>query len=136
MHARLVTLSSGGPLPLFHIPKRTPCHKQISGGSRGGTRGACPPLMSGPNSGPKGQKIFLGDGPPPLSKGLDNRAPPPYLKIWIQHYKYYYFLCLALRLTCKKLKNNCISLNLFHCHAVQIHCSVFGVRNDINATKE
>ena len=85
---------------------------------------------------PQGPKNFSGRRPPPLSKGLDNRAPPPYLKIWIQHCKYYYFLCLALRLTCKKLKNNCISLNLFHFKAVQIHCSVFGVRSDIKATKE
>ena len=136
MHARLVTLSSGGPLPLFHIPKRTPCHKQISGGSGGGARGACPPLCWDQTAAPRAEKILLGDGPSHLSKDLDNRAPPPYLKVWFQHYKCYYFLCLGLRLTCKKLKNNCISLNLFHFKAVQIHCSVFGVRSDIKATKE
>ena len=135
MHARLVTLSSGGPLPLFHIPKRTPCHKQISGGSRGGARGEAPTYVW-TKLRPQGPKNFSGRRPPPLSKGLDNRAPPPYLKVWIQHCKSYYFLCLALRLTCKKLKNNCISLNFFHFNFVQIHCSVFGERSDINTSKE
>ena len=127
--------SPPGGLSLFSTfqKERPATNKSVADPGEG--PGGPAPLMFGPNSGPKGRKIFLGDGPPPLSKGLDNRAPPPYLKIWIQHCKYYYFLCLALRLTCKKLKNNCISLNLFF-HALQIHCSVFGVRSDINATKE
>ena len=126
----------GGPLPLFHIPKRTPCHKQISGGSRGGTRGACPPPpYVWTKLRPQGPKHFSGRRPP-LYLRVWITETPPYLKIWIQHCKYYYFLCLALRLTCKKLKNNCISLNLFHFKAEQIHCSVFGVRSEIKATKE
>ena len=38
------------------------------------------------NWGPKGEKIFFGDRPPPkLFKGLDDRALP-YLKVWIQHW--------------------------------------------------
>ena len=35
-------------------------------------------------AGPKGQKKFFGRQPPPLSQGLDDRAPP-YLKVWIRH---------------------------------------------------
>ena len=32
------------------------------------------------------EKILGGDRPPPLSKGLDDRAPSlPYLKVWIRH---------------------------------------------------
>ena len=113
------------------------CYKLIQWWIQGRGPGGLPPLMLGPNCGPKGRKNFAGRRPPPhLSKDLDNRAPLPYLKVWFQHYKCYYFLCLGLRLTCKKLKNNCISLNLFHFNAAQIHCSVFGVRCDINAKKE
>ena len=77
-----------------------------------------------------------GPAPPYVGTKLRPQGPKKFCKIWIQHCKYYYFLCLALCLTCKKLKNNCISLNLFHFKAVQIHCSVFGVRSDIKATKE
>ena len=33
-------------------------------------------LIFGPNRGPKGRKN-LGGRPPPLSKGLDDRPPPP-----------------------------------------------------------
>ena len=41
----------------------------ISGGSRGGTRGASGPSFLRPKWGPKGRKKILGD--PPLSEGLD-----------------------------------------------------------------
>ena len=40
----------------------------------GGSRG-------GPNCGPKGRPA----PPPPLSQGLDDRALPPYLQVWIHH---------------------------------------------------
>ena len=42
-----------------------------SGGSRGGARGARPPLSFGPNWGPEGRKNFSGRPAPPLSHGLD-----------------------------------------------------------------
>ena len=128
----------GGLSLFFTFQKERPAtNKSVADPGEGpGGGGGWPPLVFRPNCGLKGQKNFSWRRAPPLSKNLDNRAPPPYLKIWIQHCKSYYFLCLALRLTCKKLKNNCISLNLFHFNAVQIHCLVFGVRSDINATKE
>ena len=45
-------------------------------------------LIFGPNWGLKSQKkIFLETTPPPpLSQGLDDRPPPPYLKVWIRHW--------------------------------------------------
>ena len=45
----------------------------FSGGSRGGARGAQPPLIFRPKWGPKGQKkvFFEAGGPPPFSQGLD-----------------------------------------------------------------
>ena len=44
---------------------------------------APPLLIFRPNWGPKGwKKFFWRLPPPPLSKGLDDRAPP-YLKVWI-----------------------------------------------------
>ena len=46
----------------------------LSGGSRGGTWGALVPPIFKPKGGPKGQKKYFGDRPPPLpqlSKGLD-----------------------------------------------------------------
>ena len=49
-----------------------------------GGRGAVAPLIFGRNWGPKDQKNFFGRPPSPLSKGLDDRAPP-YLKVWIWH---------------------------------------------------
>ena len=54
-----------------------------SGGSGGGGR---PPYVwtKFRHEGPK--KIFLGDRPPPsLSKGMDDRVRPPYLKVCIRH---------------------------------------------------
>ena len=51
----------------------------LSGGSRGGTRGARPrprPLFLDQNEARGAKKDFLGDRPPtPLSQGLDDRAP-------------------------------------------------------------
>ena len=72
-----------------------------SGGSRGGDRGPesllIPPIIR-PNWGPKGQKNFFGDHPPPrhLSQGLDDRAPR-YLKVWIRFY-YVSFLLFTPRI--------------------------------------
>ena len=47
-------------------------------------RGLGPPLIFRPSWGPKGaEKNLFGDRPP-LSQGLDDRAPP-YLKVWMRH---------------------------------------------------
>ena len=43
---------------------------QTSGGSRGGARGAAPPLFSDQTEARRTQKIFVGD------------PPPPYLRVW------------------------------------------------------
>ena len=128
--------SPPGGLSLFSTfqKERPATNKSVADPGEG--PGGRPPLMFGPSWGPKGRKIFLGDGPPLHLRVWITEPPPPYLKVWIQHCKSYYFLCLGLRLTCKKLKNNCISLNFFHFSVGQIHCSVFGVRSDINASKE
>ena len=48
-----------------------------------GFGGPAPPLCLDQTQAPRAEKIFLGDGPPPLSKGLDNRAPSLYLRVWI-----------------------------------------------------
>ena len=58
-----------------------------SGGSRGGARGAVPALIFRPDWVPKAGKNFW--RPPPLSKGLDDRASP-YLQIWIPHWSITY----------------------------------------------
>ena len=64
-----------------------------SGGSRGGARGTRPPFIFGQNGRPKGRKNFFGRPLPPLSKGLNDRPPPPaYLKDWIRHWRHYLFL--------------------------------------------
>ena len=58
-----------------------------SGRSREGAWGTCspPPLFLDQTEAQKAKKKFFGDHPPPpLSKGLDDRAPT-YLKVWIQH---------------------------------------------------
>ena len=50
-----------------------------SGGSRGGAWEACAPLLflDQTEAAPEGRKKFFGDRPlPPLSQGLDDRAPP------------------------------------------------------------
>ena len=56
---------------------------------RGGSRGSAHPLLAYfytklRSEGPK--KVFFEAAPPPLSQGIDDRAPlPPYLKVWICH---------------------------------------------------
>ena len=50
---------------------------ELSGGSRKGTRGARPPLTSSPDWGPKGQKIFVLETP-----------PPPLSQVWIWHWSW------------------------------------------------
>ena len=40
-------------------------------------RGPGSPLFSDQTEARRADKIFLGDRPPPLSKGLDDRPPPP-----------------------------------------------------------
>ena len=57
-------------------------------------RGLRPRLIFRPNWGPEGQKNVFGDRPPPpLSRGLDDRSPPPtpHLKVWIGHL--YWVIC-------------------------------------------
>ena len=45
------------------------------------------PLPCSPNWGPKGRKkFFLETGSPPLSQGLGDRPPSPYLRVWILHW--------------------------------------------------
>ena len=41
-----------------------------------------PPLIFRPNWGPKGEKNYFSRPVPPLSQGLDDRAPP-YLRVWM-----------------------------------------------------
>ena len=59
-----------------------------SGGSRGGARGACPPLFFDQNEARRAEKNFLETGPPPTPPYLRvwMTGPPPYLKVWIRHY--------------------------------------------------
>ena len=58
-----------------HMKPLQHSHDKLSGGSRVGTWGALVPTIFKPNWGPKGQKKYFGDRPPPplpqLSKGLD-----------------------------------------------------------------
>lgn len=42
----------------------------------------------------------------------------------------------ALNLTCKYLKNNCISLNHFYVKPCHIHCTLIGSCREKDATKE
>ena len=57
-----------------------------SGGSRGGApRGPAPaPLHLDQNEARRAEEKNWSPGPP-LSQGLDDRPPPPYLKVWIRH---------------------------------------------------
>ena len=48
-------------------------------------RGPAPPLFLDHTEGPK---KFCVRPPLPLSQGLDDQAPPPYLKVWIRHWGY------------------------------------------------
>ena len=73
--------------PLYLLSPR-----YTSGGSRGGARGGgggggrAPPSFLDQTEARRTEKNFLRDLPPPLSKGLDDRPPPPpYLKVWIRH---------------------------------------------------
>ena len=52
----------------------SPCQKNYSGGSRGGTR--APPLFLDQTVARGAEKIFFWNPPP----------PPPYLKVWIRHW--------------------------------------------------
>ena len=49
----------------------------LSGGSRGGARGAQPPLFLDQNEAQRAEKNLFEAGVPPLSQGLDDA--PPYL---------------------------------------------------------
>ena len=64
-------------------PQRSTLHflTVTSGGSRGWSRGTQPPLIFGPNGGPKGREKVFETGPPPLSHGLDDRPPPFFLPL-------------------------------------------------------
>ena len=56
-----------------------------AGRSRGGARGARPPLFLDQNETRRAENFFLGDRPPYLRVWMT--APsPPYLKIWIRHW--------------------------------------------------
>ena len=63
----------------------------VSGGSRGGARGARPPLFLDQTEARRTEKNFF-EPPPPLSHGLDT-PPPPYLKVWIRHWLFDTFKC-------------------------------------------
>ena len=55
------------------------------GGSRGGAWGARAPLLFlGQTEAQRAEKIFWRPHPH-LSRGLDDRAAPLYLKVWIRH---------------------------------------------------
>ena len=60
----------------------------LSGGSRGGARGAQPPpLFLDQNEAQRAEKNFFEAGVPPLPQGLDDR-PPPYLRVWIRQWDF------------------------------------------------
>ena len=64
----------------------------VSGGSRGGARGARPPLFLDQTEARRTEKKFF-DPPPPISHGLYTPPPPPYLKVWIRHWLFDTFKC-------------------------------------------
>ena len=47
--------------------------------------GPTPPLFLDQTQAQRGEKIWGGDRPPPLSPGLDDRPPPRDMKVWIRH---------------------------------------------------
>ena len=47
----------------------------VSGGSRGGARGARPPLFLDQTEARRTEKVFF-----------DTAPPPPYFKVWIRHW--------------------------------------------------
>ena len=53
-----------------------------------GPRGLGPPLFLDENEARRADNSFFEAGPP-LSQGLDDRPPPPYLKVWIRHWYQY-----------------------------------------------
>ena len=75
---------SGGLSLFFTFQKERPATNKSVADPGEGPWGLAPsPLCLDQTQAPMAEKIFLGDAPPPLSKGLDNRAPPPYLKVRI-----------------------------------------------------
>ena len=73
-----------------HIWNKKPYWKEKdaegSSRTRGGPLGPGRPIFR-PNGGPKGpQFFFFKTAPPPLSQGLDDRAPLC-LKVWIRHWR-------------------------------------------------
>ena len=48
--------------------------------------GADPPLFLDQNEARRAEKIFSEARPHPLSQGLDDRPPPPYVRVWIRHW--------------------------------------------------
>ena len=51
------------------------------GGKQWRMQGRVPPFrIVDQTEAPKAEKIFLGDPPRPLSKGLDDRSPPPFFQ--------------------------------------------------------
>ena len=54
-----------------------------------GPGGPPPPLLLDQTEARGAGKIFFETGaPPPFSQGVDDRPPPPYLKVWIRHWLY------------------------------------------------
>ena len=53
--------------------------------TREGAQGACAPLILDQTEARWAEKIFFETALPRLSQGLDDRPPPPYLKVWIRH---------------------------------------------------
>ena len=44
------------------------------------------PLIFGQTEARRAEKPFFQTAPLPLSQGLDDPPPPPYLKVWIRHW--------------------------------------------------
>ena len=98
--------------------KTTVLHLDSRGGSRGGVRGARPPLNFTPNWDPKGpKKVFL--RPTPLISGSGwPPAPSPYLKVWIHPW-------IGLELFClwwNKNMQTCIILLCFKKNKRRTNC--------------
>ena len=62
----------------------------VSGGSRGGARGARPPLFLDQTEARRTEKNFF--EPPPLIS-WSGYPSPPYLKVWIRHWLFDTFKC-------------------------------------------
>ena len=63
----------------------------VSGGSRGGARGARPPLFLDQTEARRTEKKFFEPPPPPYL--MVWIPPPPYLKVWIRHWLFDTFKC-------------------------------------------